>query len=148
MSFFCSRQKKNVFNYFRIVTDLTFTRSSSADFIIQKLQRIFLVYCDLLDCLNIISNTCTFQVLEVLVRSSILIAICLFAKFRYDPFFQFGLDCLVLELMHLFNFVTFSGYSPIIIEQLTIFHKYFLWLEWIPFYSVLYQQFGSQQKLF
>lgn len=87
---------KECFNYFRIVTDLTFTRSSSTDFILQKLQRVFLIYNDLLDCLNILSNACAFQVLEVLVTSSILIAICIFAKIRWDSFSiwsrLFGID--------------------------------------------------------
>lgn len=104
--------KKKCFNYFRIVTDLTFTRSSSADFILQKLRRIFLIYNDLLDCLNIVSNTCAFQVFEVLVTSSILIAICLFAKFRCDPFSiwsrLFGIDKFIPFYNH---FRVFTDYT-------------------------------------
>lgn len=68
---------------YRIISQRVFTNGSDSECVIRKLDQLFRIYIDLIDCFDLLNSNFSKQIFVMIITSSVFLLFGLFAKFRY-----------------------------------------------------------------
>lgn len=67
----------------RMISGITFTRHSSSIYINRKLNRLSIIYNNLLDCIDIINVSFTKYIFLIMIAAAVMAILCLFGQFQW-----------------------------------------------------------------